>query len=118
MLRRLLGTLRGTSEPEITPGDAHKRVVAGEAVLVDVREDSEWESGRIPGSIHVPLSQIRSRGSRGLPEGKEVVLVCRSGARSGSAATMLCSNGLKATNLKGGVKAWVREGLPFEGSFG
>ena len=118
MLRRLLETGKGTSVPELTPREANERVVAGEAVLVDVREESEWENGRIPTSIHVPLSQIRRRGSRGLPEDKEIVLVCRSGARSALAAAMLLDDALKAANLAGGVQAWVREELPFEETFG
>ena len=118
MLRRLLETRKGASVPELTPREANERVVAGEAVLVDVREESEWEAGRIPASIHVPLSQIRRRGSRGLPEDKEIVLVCRSGARSALAAAMLSGAALKAANLAGGVQAWVREGLPFEETFG
>jgi hydroxyacylglutathione hydrolase len=117
LLRRLLGTRKGASVPELTPREANERVVAGEAVLVDVREDSEWEAGRIPSSIHVPLSQIRSQGSKGLPEGKEAVLVCRSGARSAFAAAMLSDDALKTANLAGGVQVWVREGLPFEGIF-
>lgn len=118
MLRKLLTTLGGSSLPELTSREAHERVVAGEAVLVDVREESEWEAGRIPSSIHVPLGELRSRGSIEVPKGKEVVLVCRSGARSTFAATMLSRDGREVTNLKGGVKAWVREGLPFEGSVG
>ena len=118
MLRRLLGTRKEASVPEITPREALGRVVTGEAVLVDAREESEWETGRIPGSIHVPLSQIRNRGSRGLPGGKGLVLVCRSGARSALAAAMLSDDALKAANLSGGIRAWVREGLPLEDAFG
>ena len=118
MLRRLLETGQGTHVPEITPREANERVVAGEAVLVDVREESEWEAGRIPASIHVPLGELRSRRSIGVPEGEEIMLVCRSGARSAFAATMLSRDGREATNLKGGVKAWIREELPFEGSVG
>ena len=94
-------------------------MVAGEAVLVDVREESEWEARRIPGSLHVPLSQIRNQGSRGLPEGKEIVFVCRSGARSALAAAKFSEDdALKTANLAGGVQAWVRDGLPFEETFG
>jgi hydroxyacylglutathione hydrolase len=118
LLRRLLGTRKEASVSEITPREAHGRVVAGEAVLVDVREESEWKAGRIPGSIHVPLGELRSRRSIGVPEGEEIMLVCRSGARSAFAATILSSDGRGAANLKGGVKAWIREGLPFEGSVG
>jgi rhodanese-related sulfurtransferase len=118
LLKRLRGVFGKDSVPELTPGEAHERVVAGEAVLVDVREESEWEAGRIPCSIHVPLGELRSRRDIGVPEGEEIVLVCRSGARSGFAATILSSDGRGATNLKGGVKAWIREGLPFEGSVG
>ena len=103
---------------EITPREAHERMVCGEVVLVDVREQSEWEKGRIPGSVHVPLSRLRSRGSGGMPEGKELVLVCRSGARSALAGSMLSEDdAFNAANLAGGVQAWVREGLPFEDTF-
>jgi hydroxyacylglutathione hydrolase len=115
LLGRLLGTRKGASVPEIAPREANERTLAGEAVLVDVWEDSEWDKGRIPTSIHVPLSQIRRRGSRGLPEDKQIVLVCRSGARSALAAAMLSEgDALRTVNLAGGLQAWVREGLPFE----
>ena len=119
MLRRLLETGQRTHVPELTPREANERVLSGEAVLVDVREEAEWENGRIPGSVHVPLSQIRKRGKRGLPEDKEIVFVCRSGARSALAAAKLSEyDALKTANLAGGVMAWVREGLPFEETFG
>jgi rhodanese-related sulfurtransferase len=118
LLRRLLGTGKGTHVPELTPREANERVVSGRAVLVDVREESEWVAGRIPASVHVPLSQIRRRGKRVVPEDKEIVCVCRSGARSALAAAMLSDDALKAANLAGGVRAWVREGLPFEDTFG
>ena len=108
----------GDEVEAISRDELRKRLRRSEVVLVDVREESEWENGRIPGSVHVPLSQIRNRGSRVLPESRELVLVCRSGARSALAAAMLAEDdALDAANLAGGVQAWIREGLPFEATF-
>lgn len=82
--------------------------------MVDVREDEEHSAGRIPGTEHVPLGELRKRISD-LPEDKEIIFVCRSGNRSSLAAAALSEAGYRAANLEGGVKAWVEEGLPFEG---
>lgn len=97
------------------PGEALGSVNAGEAVIFDVREDEERGAGRIPGSEHVPLGEIEDR-TGDLPNEKEIILVCRSGNRSSLAAAALSEAGYRAANLEGGVKAWVEEGLPFEGS--
>lgn len=108
---------RQTNEPSFTrldPGEALGRVRSEEAVIVDVREDEERGAGRIPGSEHVPLGELRERLGE-LPEEKEIVLVCRSGNRSSMAAAALSEAGYRAANLEGGVKAWTQEGLPFEG---
>ncbi|MDQ4105912.1 MAG: rhodanese-like domain-containing protein [Actinomycetota bacterium] len=85
-----------------------------EAVLVDVRDQGEWSAGRIPGAKHIPLKRLQDQ-SGTLPQGKAVIAVCRSGHRSALAARMLSGAGYDAANLAGGVRAWVREGLPFEG---
>ncbi len=62
------------------------------ATLVDVRSPGEFASGHINGAINIPVDQIRSRMSE-IPSGKPVVLYCRSGARSSSAAQTLRSAG-------------------------
>jgi rhodanese-related sulfurtransferase len=81
------------------------------AVLLDVREPHEWQAGHAPRARHIPLSQLTRRAGE-LPQGRAVVTVCRSGARSARAATLLARDGWEASNLTGGMRAWARAGLP------
>ena len=82
----------------------------GGVVLLDVREDDEWQAGHAPGALHVPLGQVTSRLDE-LPEG-ELHVVCRSGGRSQQAAAWLSRNGFDAVNVAGGMQAWAEAGLP------
>ena len=102
----------------IAPQDA-QRAMAGGTPVVDVREPGEFQAGAIPGSINVPLGQIQQLGLQALSAkgvdvtGGDVILVCRSGARSGSACSALQSAlGERVRNLSGGVMAWGGAGLP------
>jgi rhodanese-related sulfurtransferase len=81
------------------------------AILLDVRERHEWQAGHAPRARHIPLSQIPQRAGE-LPEGRAVVTVCRSGARSARAAALLARQGREVANLSGGMHAWARAGLP------
>jgi len=86
------------------------------AVVVDVREDKEYYSGRIPKAKHVPLSQVRSQ-LDALEKFRErpIVVSCRSGRRSAIACLHLCQNGFSQVyNLKGGIIAWRKADLPLE----
>jgi len=84
------------------------------ALLIDVREPHEYESGHAPGSKLIPVGQLDKR----LKEiesfrDKPVVLICRSGRRSAAAAETLQKAGFtQATNVEGGMLAWEKAGLP------
>lgn len=95
----------------IDAAEAADLLAARRAVVVDVRERTEWRTGHIKGAIHVPLSQLASRMPQ-LPSGKTIVTVCRSGHRSALAARTLTSAGHDVLNLRGGMNAWARAGLP------
>lgn len=89
------------------------------AVVVDVRTAQEFsfDIGRIEGSVNVPLQDIMARGfPQDLLAAEHLVLVCRSGGRSGQAAAMLAPHA-KGTvyNLVGGMMMWARLGLPMAG---
>jgi rhodanese-related sulfurtransferase len=99
--------------PQLGPDEVAKGLASGELVGVDVREPEEWEAGRIAGVAWIPFGQLAARASE-LPAGENVVLICRSGARSGYAAEALHAEGAKVANLAGGMKAWVAAGLPIE----
>jgi rhodanese-related sulfurtransferase len=82
--------------------------------VVDCREVWEWQVGRIPSAIHIPLNQILAGGENGLIDaGKPVYVVCRSGNRSELASVMLRARGYPAENMEGGMEEWERLGLPF-----
>lgn len=95
----------------IDAGGAADLLAARSAVVLDVREHAEWKTGHIQGAIHVPLAQLQSRLPQ-LPSGKTIVTVCRSGHRSALAARTLTRAGHDVLNLRGGMNAWARAGLP------
>ena len=80
-------------------------------VVLDVREDDEWEAGRLEGSVHIPLQELGERYTE-LPSTRQVLVVCRSGNRSAYATSYLVDQGFDAVNLAGGLIAWHGAGRP------
>jgi NADPH-dependent 2,4-dienoyl-CoA reductase/sulfur reductase-like enzyme/rhodanese-related sulfurtransferase len=74
-------------------------------VLLDVRRADERVKGFIPGSIHIPLDEIRSRMNE-LPRDREIIVYCQSGQRSYFACRTLAQNGFRVHNLTGGFQTW------------
>lgn len=93
----------------------HGRLAAGEDVLlIDIRTPAEVAQGAIPNAVHLPMHLIPLRMSE-LPRDRDLVLYCRSGARSYHACAYLGQQGFdRAINLRGGIIAWARHGLPIE----
>ncbi|GAT80063.1 hypothetical protein STXM2123_764 [Streptomyces sp. F-3] len=86
---------------------------AGDAVLLDVRETREWRAGHAPGALHMPLSALAAGAP--LPrkaQGRPLIVVCRSGNRSRQAVDLLTARGADAVDVAGGMRDWVRAGLP------
>ena len=96
--------------PEIDADEARQRVDDG-AVLLDVREPEEWNAGRVDGSLWIPMREIGAR-QGDLPGDTPIVVICRSGHRSGKVVAALVQAGYDAVNLGGGIKAWDALGLP------
>ena len=94
----------------IGPSEAQVAMDRG-AVLLDVREPHEWMNGHAPEARHIPLEQLCSRAGE-LPRNREILIVCRSGSRSARAAKLLAAQRGDVANVKGGMSAWVRAGLP------
>ncbi|HEY3529877.1 MAG TPA: rhodanese-like domain-containing protein [Nocardioides sp.] len=83
-------------------------------LVLDVREDEEWEAGHVEGSQHVPMMELGQRYAE-LAEmfgGEQTLVVCRVGNRSAYAAAFLIQQGVDAVNLEGGLVAWARAGRP------
>jgi rhodanese-related sulfurtransferase len=79
-------------------------------VVLDVREDDEWDAGRVDGSVHIALGELGARFTE-IPPG-QVLVVCRSGHRSAYATAYLVDQGFDAVNLAGGLVEWARAGRP------
>ena len=98
--------------PEVSPSEAQQLIDSG-AQLVDVRTDSEFGAGHIPGSRHVPLADVQSEAA-GLDRETALVIYCRSGERSGMAADAFAASGWDAHSIEGGLLAWDEAGLGLE----
>lgn len=84
------------------------------ALLVDVREPHEYAEVHAEGALLMPLSEFEARYAE-LPEGRDLVMICRSGARSARAGQYLLDKGYTSVvNLGGGTLAWAEQGLPTE----
>ena len=97
--------------PHAVPVERAMTLLEEGAVLVDVREPSEWRSGHAPRAKHIPLGKLATEARR-LPQGTTVVVMCASGNRSRGAAAQLRSAGFEATSMSGGINAWRSAGGP------
>jgi len=87
-----------------------------QAIIVDVRENDDWNEHRIHGAIHIPLSQLKERLQELEPyKNRPVITQCQAGLRSAQAQLILKSAGFSKTYLmNGGIQAWHEQGLVTE----
>ena len=95
---------------DITPAELAERLARGEEiVLIDVREPYEWDAGHIAAAQHIPMQQVPKRLDE-IPRDAEVVMICRSGGRSGHVQQHLLQQGYtRVKNLVGGMQRWARD---------
>lgn len=98
---------------EVSPADAAAAIDDG-AQLVDVREDYEWDAGRIPGARHIAMQELTSQASS-LDRERPLIFQCRSGSRSLMAAQAFRQAGFDAASMAGGLLQWADEGRPMDG---
>jgi sulfur-carrier protein adenylyltransferase/sulfurtransferase len=111
----LLATAR-EQVPEVQVSDLAARRDTGDAPLViDVREQPEWDEGHIPGSVHIPRSFLESRIAGVARPDREIVLSCASGNRSLLAGATLLEMGYEnVASLAGGFARWKQSGQPYD----
>lgn len=91
--------------------EAAQRINEG-AFLLDVRTAEEWNQAHVAGAVRIPLDELKSRLAE-VPVDQDVLIICRSGNRSGQARDLLRAAGLKrTTSISGGINAWMAKGLP------
>jgi molybdopterin/thiamine biosynthesis adenylyltransferase/rhodanese-related sulfurtransferase len=117
--RELLQQVRAEIS-ELDPSRTRELVEAGDVLVVDVREQDEWDEGHIPGAVHIPRGNLESRIERAAPDpGRPIVLYCSAGNRSAFAARTLDELGYEdVSSLAGGFTDWKRNGFPVELSAG
>lgn len=108
----LLKQLLGGGSPSVTARDVHEKLsTTPKPFILDVRHPGEFSAGHITGATLIPLNELGKKISK-LPRDREIICVCRSGARSGAAARQLKAQGFNAVNMSGGMLAWERNQLP------
>jgi rhodanese-related sulfurtransferase len=105
-----------TSAPRLAPADCARRIRAGEALLVDVREPGEWAGGVAQSAHLLSLSDLTGARVAWTPflaeaKGREILVYCAAGGRSGIAARLLTAEGVRAANT-GGLGDWRKAGWP------
>jgi rhodanese-related sulfurtransferase len=99
---------------EVSPKAVSEALEAGGAVLIDVREQSEYNEVHIPGAILIPLRTLSSRLDE-IPADRDVYVHCHMGGRSARAVEYLRTVGrTNSYNVSGGIEAWEAAGLPIE----
>ena len=93
--------------------------LADEAVVLDIREQDEWDHGHAPAAVHIPMSELPARVDELVPfldSDDALVLTCRSGNRTQRVMPWLEQQGYDVANMTGGMLAWHAAGKPLEAS--
>lgn len=98
----------------LTPSDAVRLMNSENAILLDVRDESEFRAGHILHARHVPVALLESRLSElDVDRDRPLIVYCRTGQRSAKAGFILNKQGFKKVyNLGGGILAWQSANLP------
>jgi hydroxyacylglutathione hydrolase/adenylyltransferase/sulfurtransferase len=100
-------------ETDLSPRQVAELLNERSVQLIDVRQDYEWDAGRIAGARHVELAELAAQ-SDTVQRDRPVVFYCRSGVRSAMATEAFAGVGFDAHNMAGGLLAWDAAGLPVE----
>jgi sulfur-carrier protein adenylyltransferase/sulfurtransferase len=114
--RELLSQVKGEIE-EVSTLETKDRLGSVDApLLLDVREQDEWQEGALPGAMHIPRGNLESRVEALVPDkSREIVLYCAGGSRSAFAAKSLGELGYtNVSSMAGGFTDWKRNGFDFE----
>ncbi|MBM01501.1 MAG: hypothetical protein CL762_02120 [Chloroflexi bacterium] len=110
---------------EKMPGEPYSRITCEEAAeklndknthFIDVRNEDEYNSGHIPGSIWIPVDQFMQSIDK-IPETGNLYFICAAGARSGLACEFSASLSIdedRLFNIYEGMPTWISKGLPSE----
>jgi rhodanese-related sulfurtransferase len=99
--------------PEISPKEVAEKIKDNSAKVVDIREPQEYAEGYIDGITFIPMSQLGNRLGELGEKDAPLIMLCKSGGRSGNITAQLINMGYtNVTNMTGGMLAWMQNGLP------
>ncbi|MBA3350403.1 MAG: rhodanese-like domain-containing protein [Actinobacteria bacterium] len=98
---------------DLTPAEAARRMAEEDLLLIDVREEYEWDAGRVPGARHIPIEDVASKAAS-IPTDRQVAFICLAGVRSAMVTRAFRDAGYNAFNVAGGFAEWFDQGLPTE----
>ncbi|THF62648.1 rhodanese-like domain-containing protein [Pseudothauera rhizosphaerae] len=112
--KRLVNIVRGVKD--ITPGVARVHIQSRNALVLDVREQKEYDAGHVPNSVLIPLGQLERRlGEIQAHRERTIVVICHGGKRSATACLHLRRHRFREPlNIAGGILAWKKAKLPVE----
>lgn len=98
---------------KISPSEAVQAMNADNAIMVDIREKKEFDTGHVPNSVNIPFAKI-TNGARLFEQYKDkrIILTDKMGQQSGSIGKMLSKEGLNVCRLSGGIEEWKHQTLP------
>ena len=113
--RELLSQVKDEID-EVDAVHARELIETGDPLILDVREQDEWDEGHIPGAVHIPRGNLESRiESAAADRARSIVVYCAAGNRSAFAAKTLEELGYEdVVSLAGGFTDWKRNGFPLE----
>jgi rhodanese-related sulfurtransferase len=111
--RRDRASMKGMTEWEVKQADVGEvpTTFGDSVVLLDVREDDEWQLGHAAGALHIPMGEVPARMDEIDPDVR-LFVICHAGGRSHRVAQYLARNGYEAANVDGGMVAWAGAGRP------
>ena len=106
-----MASVFGADDINLTPEQTAQALAEGSAQVVDVREEYEWEAGRIAGTVHIEMERLASQ-AESIERERPVIFCCRLGARSAMAARAFRGAGYDAYTMTGGLERWAQEERP------
>ncbi len=97
----------------VTPEQTAQAVDDGGAQVIDVRQQYEWDAGRIAGTVHIEMERLVSS-AESIERDRPVIFCCRVGSRSAMAARAFRGSGYDAYSMTGGLVRWAAEERPLE----
>ncbi len=96
-----------------------RQSINAELMLVDVRSNSDFEIGHIPGAISMPRGTAEFEFAKNVRDANaEIILYCRTGSRASLVKKALSAQGYRNVSVHSGFETWAKSGLPVENKFG